>query len=69
MIMSEKLKEFLDNIDRAKFRSGFDTQDWTDLFDERAAICEHDGGLVSTTAEDIAYWSCVDEWRRQKNLS
>ena len=69
MIMSKGLKSFLESIDCAKFRSAWDIEDWTHHFDERAAICEYDGGLVSTTAEEVAYWSCVDEWRRQKSLS
>ena len=69
MIMSKGLKSFLESIDCAKFRSAWDVQDWTDYFDERAAICEYDGGLARIKAEDVAYLSCVEEWRRQKSLS
>ena len=38
------------------------SQDWRDLFEERAAIAEYDGGLTRNVAEARAFECCVSEW-------
>ena len=40
-------------------------EQWREFFDERAAIAEFDGGLVSAAAVDLVFACCVTEWRRQ----
>ena len=36
--------------------------DWQALFDERAAICEFDGGFDRKQAELMAFEECVERW-------
>ena len=36
--------------------------DWIDLYEERCAIAEHDGGLSRAEAAASAYQSCVIAW-------
>jgi hypothetical protein len=38
------------------------TKDWLELYDERAAIAEFDGGLSRERAEKLAFEHCVAEW-------
>ncbi len=40
-------------------------QDWFALYEERAAIGEHDGGLVKSEAEAQAYEACTGHWLNQ----
>jgi hypothetical protein len=37
-------------------------EDWQAFFDERAAICEFDGGLPRAEAEQRAFACCIAEW-------
>ncbi len=37
-------------------------EDWRALFDERAGIAEHNGGLARADAERRAFECCVMEW-------
>jgi hypothetical protein len=37
-------------------------KDWLAVFDERAAIAEHDGGQTRAAAEQMAFEHCVVEW-------
>jgi hypothetical protein len=41
---------------------GWSAEDWQAFFDERAAICEFDGGLPRSEAEARAFACCVAEW-------
>ena len=40
-------------------------QDWRDLYTERAAIAEHDGGLSRAEAERQAHECCIAAWLNQ----
>ena len=40
----------------------WDASDWRALFDERAGIAEHDGGLSRVEAEEQAFEACIVEW-------
>ena len=42
-----------------------ESADWRDLFEERAAIHEHEGGYSREMAERRAFGKCVEEWCRQ----
>ena len=37
-------------------------EDWQALYDERAGICEYDGGLPRAEAEATAFAHCLAEW-------
>ena len=39
-----------------------EAQDWKDLYTERAAIAEHDGGLSRAEAERQAHECCIAAW-------
>jgi hypothetical protein len=41
---------------------GWSAEDWQVFFNERAAICEFDGGLSRPGAEGCAFACCVSEW-------
>jgi hypothetical protein len=45
---------------------GWSAEDWQAFFDERAAICEFDGGLPRPDAEARAFACCVAEWLNRK---
>src|SRR5262249_24400920 len=45
---------------------GWSAEDWQAFFDERAAICEFDGGLPRPEAEARAFACCVAEWLNRK---
>jgi hypothetical protein len=44
-------------------------EDWQAFFDERAAICEFDGGLPRPDAEARAFDCCVVEWLNRNATS
>ena len=46
----------------APSRDGWRPEDWQAFFEERAAICEFDGGLPRPEAEACAFDCCVVEW-------
>ena len=46
----------------ARGDDGWSGEDWQALFDERAAIAEHDGGFQRLDAELLAFEECVDRW-------
>ncbi len=43
-------------------KAAWTPEDWRALFDERAGIAEHDGGLSRTDAEQRAFEFCVVKW-------
>jgi hypothetical protein len=48
---------------------GWSAEDWQAFFDERAAICEFDGGLPRPDAEARAFDCCVVEWLNRNATS
>lgn len=43
---------------------GWSGEDWRELFEERAAIAEFDGGLPREQAAAQAFFCCVSQWLR-----
>ena len=43
----------------------WDAEDWRAFYDERAAICEHDGDVSRVEAEREAFKACIAEWLRR----
>jgi len=46
-----------------------EAQKWLDMYEERAAIIQHDGGYSKTAAEQFAFEEVMDALIAEKNLT